>query len=357
MNEHRGVQVIATTISGSVSDWRKVERIVPLFEARGRSDVVLHTVDTHGAARERTRELVADGCTDIISAGGSGTFNAVLEGCIDAGTGLAHIRLGFLRKGSADLIGKVLGMPDEIEAAIDVFAASLAHHATVPCDVIRAESAAGSAHARHFVGYGGAGIFGRIPHYTENRYIKYYKGVLSQLFGDLGPFFVGASLSSVELSTRGLLRRRPAWTISVDGAVRAEGRYQALIIVNGDLGDDLPFARGVPLGSGDFHLFALRDVGLRRLPGQFHRAFDSTIQHEPERWGFEHHRIDGSLVLAPSDGSSFPVNVDGSTLRCEGAVSFRIVDRIRLMARAAAAAEADAPAVATAADMAVDPAP
>ena len=36
--------VIATTISGSVRDWGKVERIVPLFRAHGRSDVTLHVV-------------------------------------------------------------------------------------------------------------------------------------------------------------------------------------------------------------------------------------------------------------------------------------------------------------------------
>ena len=64
--------------------------------------------------------LAAEGVRHLVSAGGSGTFNAVLEGCCDSGVALGEIRLGFLRKGSADLIGKVLGMPDAIEAAVDV---------------------------------------------------------------------------------------------------------------------------------------------------------------------------------------------------------------------------------------------
>ena len=145
------------------------------------------------------------------------------------------------------------------------------------CDVIRAESGEADAVPRHFVGYGGAAIFGRIPHFTENRLTKYYKGVLSQLFGDLGPFFVGASLASLEKIGRGVFRRPREWAIAVDGEERARGRYQALIIVNGDLGPDLPFARSVPLGSGDFYLFGLRDLGLRQLPGQFQRCFDGTI--------------------------------------------------------------------------------
>jgi len=112
------IDVIATTISGSISDWSKVERIGPLFAEHGFDDLHLHVVKSHAEARERACELVADDRRLLISAGGSGTFNAVLEGCCDAKVPLGDIRLGFLRKGSSDLLGKVLGMPDEIEAAV-----------------------------------------------------------------------------------------------------------------------------------------------------------------------------------------------------------------------------------------------
>ncbi|MFC1662387.1 diacylglycerol/lipid kinase family protein, partial [Gemmatimonadota bacterium] len=225
MNETEEVQVIATTISGSIKDWGKVERIVPLFREMGREDVTLVAVDSHRDARERTREVVAAGCRKVISAGGSGTFNAVLEGCLDSGVGLGEISLGFLRKGSADLIGKVLGMPDEIEDAVRVFVDSLGANRTQPCDVIRVESRQGDGPPRHLVGYGGAEIFGRIPHYTENRFVKYYKGILSQLFGDLGPFFVGASLASGERLVKGIFGKKRDWEVEVDGAEVARGRY------------------------------------------------------------------------------------------------------------------------------------
>ena len=110
MSDAGGIQVIATTISGSIRDWGKVERIVPLFEDHGRDDVTLHAVDSHAEARIRTAEVVRNGSRQIISAGGSGTFNAVLEGCLDSDVSLREISLGFLRKGSADLIGKVLDL-------------------------------------------------------------------------------------------------------------------------------------------------------------------------------------------------------------------------------------------------------
>jgi diacylglycerol kinase family enzyme len=317
------VQVIATTISGSIADWGKVERIVPLFRQLGCESVELQVVDSHAEARTRTRDLVA---------GGSGTFNSVLEGCIDTGVGLQEVRIGFLRKGSADLIGKVLDMPDDIETAVGVFVDSLQSGHTVPCDVIRAETA-GDTPARHFVGYGGAAIFGRVPHFTENRLTRYYKGLLSQLFGDLGPFFVGASLAALDQTLRHLVGRARHWTIAVDGEPRSSGRFQSIIIVNGDLGKDLPFARDVPLGSGDFHVFALRDIGARRLPAQFRKAFDASIQEDPERWGFEHFRVAESLDLSQPDDAVFPINVDGSTMVCRGAARFRIVDCANLMAK------------------------
>jgi len=325
------IEVVATTLSGSVRDWAKVKRIVPLFEGHGREDVVLNVAETHDEARRITREAVASGARTVISAGGSGTFNRVLEGCIDSGVALGEIRLGFLRKGSADLIGKVLAMPDVIEDAIEVFGRALAEDRTVPCDVIRIESEAGPEAPRHFVGYGGAAIFGRIPHYTENRFIKYYKGVLGQLFGDMGPFFVGTTLTVLERLLKRMARPEGPWRIEVDGREVSRRAYQALILVNGDLGPDLPFARSVPLGSGDFHLFGLRDLGLWRLPGQFKHAWDATIAADPERWGYEPYRIADGLRLSLESGSSFPVNVDGSTMICHGAASFRIADRIRLL--------------------------
>lgn len=327
------IDVIATTISGSIKDWGKVRRIVPLFAEHGHRDVSLREADSHRKARETARECVARGGRTIISAGGSGTFNSVLEGCLDSGVSPEEVVLGFLRKGSADLIGKVLGMPDEIEAAIRTFADAIRAGSTARCDILRAAGGGGEAPERHFVGYAGAEIFGMIPTVTENPLTKYYKGVLSQLFGDLGPFFVGATLSSAAKAARSVVTSRRRWVVWVDGREAGRGRYQAFIVVNGDLGKDLPLARGVPLGSRDFHLFALRDLGFLRLPGQFRRMWNASILAAPEKWGLESHRITGELVLESEDGKRFRANVDGSTMKCAGWVRFGLDGYINLIAR------------------------
>ena len=224
MNKKR-IDVIATTISGSVKDWGKVEQIVPLFRKFGEQEAFLFPVDSHQQAREKTCELIQKGSRILISAGGSGTFNSVLEGCLDSKVDLKDISLGFLRKGSADLIGKALGMSDDIEEAVKIFVECINEDRVVACDVIEAVNKRDGANIRHFVGYGGAELFGRIPHFTENRFIKYYKGILGQLFGDLGPFSVGAVLASASKTFGDWRKGKTKWKIRVDDELVANGFY------------------------------------------------------------------------------------------------------------------------------------
>jgi diacylglycerol kinase family enzyme len=326
------VDVIATTISGSIQDWGKVKRIVPLFCEHGMENVTLHSVDSHQNAREKTRAVLEDGGRIVISAGGSGTFNSVLEGCFDSPVPLEDVLLGFLRKGSADLLGKVLGMPDEIESAVSTFVESITNDRNIPCDVILARSGNPDEKPRHFVGYGGAEIFGRIPHYTENRFVKYYKGVLSQVFGDLGPFTTGMALALVEKILKRAWTRKRSWKIFCDGELASEGVFQALIIVNGHLGKDLPYS-SEPLGSGSIYLFAMRDIGLFKLFAQARHAKDGSIMDDPDRWGMESFASSELLELEPTGDAPFPINVDGATTICHERASFSVVDKVRLISR------------------------
>ena len=330
MNSESRINVIATTISGSIRDWGKVKRIVPLFQEYGFDDVALHTADSHQQARAFTRKVLSEGGRIVISAGGSGTFNSVLEGCCDSGVPLKDVRLGFLRKGSADLLGKVAGMPDDILPAIKTFVDSINKDRYMPCDVILARDGSGVEKPRHFVGYGGAEIFGRIPHFTENRFIKYYKGILSQLFGDLGPFTTGMTLALLEKVVKRTFSRPTTWKVIVDERELAEARFQALIIVNGYLGPDLPYSTE-PLGSGAFYLHALRDLGLRKLLGQARHARNSSIMTHPQKWGLDSFTVHSTLELRPNSSRKFPVNIDGATMMCRESVLFEIVDRIRLI--------------------------
>ena len=327
------IDVIATTISGSIADWSKVERILPLFAAGGMDDVRLAAVDSHAAARQKTREALADGGRILISAGGSGTFNAVLEGCCDSGLPLGEIRLGFLRKGSADLIGKVLNMPDEIHSAIDVFAESITNDSYLSADVLHASCESSDERPRHFIGYAGAEIFGRIPHYTENRHIKYYKGFLGQIFGDLGPFTTGMALALLEKIIKAPFSDKKSWKIYADGEFRTAGFYQTIILVNGYLGPDLPFSNE-SLASGKFYVFGLRDMGLLKLLSQAKHARKGTVVDDPERWGVEQIIAEDKVELICSTNNPFPINVDGSTFLAKNSMTFKRVAKIPLLKNA-----------------------
>ena len=332
MNRH--IDIIATTISGSIKDWGKIDRLIPLFKTHGEEDVSLFTVDNHLKARQKACELVKNGTEILISAGGSGTFNSVLEGCYDAEVDLANLKLGFLRKGSADLIGKVLNMPDEVEEAVQVFVNSIRENKVIPCDVILVNSTGGNSPDRRFVGYSGAELFGEIPYFTENRFIKYYKGLLSQLFGDLGPFFVGTCLAIMKRLFTRLTAEKRRWSVVADDKEVLKGCFQSLIIVNGDLGPNLPFAKSVPLGSGDFYLFTIEDKGLINLFRQLKHAWDASILQDPDRWGFKSFCLKKQLEIIPDSGGDFPVNVDGSTMKCSKSVRFELIDKIHLLTNA-----------------------
>ncbi len=113
------VNIVATTISGSFKDWKKLDSMESEFRRYHESSKAF-IVDSHKEAFEVTRSLIKQGAKIIVSAGGAGTFNSVLEGCCSDQAPPTELRLAFLRKGSADLIGKVLNIPDELGPAVKI---------------------------------------------------------------------------------------------------------------------------------------------------------------------------------------------------------------------------------------------
>ena len=91
----------------------------------------------------------------------------------------------FLRDAEGRPAGVVIANRTGLQAIpaktiVDGFAADR----TVESDVIELRTDRAT---RHFVGFSGVGVFGMVPYYTENRFIKQYKGLLG-LLGDRGPF-------------------------------------------------------------------------------------------------------------------------------------------------------------------------
>ena len=336
------IDIVATTMSGSFEDQRKVGDIEPTFCALTDRAIRVHLATSHTAAERSAREIVAGGGRTIVSAGGAGTFNAVLEGCHVAGSVPADLRLAFLRKGSADLIGKVLHVPDELSAAAAAIVGGIAAGRDVPADVLAVETRepAGTTQRRHMVGFGGLGVFGDIPRFTESRIIKLYKGLLGTLFGDLGPFYVGLVLAAVRWRIQRAFGHVGPSTLALDGETLPAERWAAIIVLNGDLGNDFPLGRGQPLASGTFRVVVLRYHGMRTMLRQIKGCRTAELLDHPD--GYAAVVRDVRTLVAEPAAPSRPVmvNVDGLRLMTRGSVRFSISGRVRLVEGAPAPADA-----------------
>ena len=158
---------------------------------------------------------------------------------------------------------------------------------TVAADVLAVDAVApdGTPVRRRLVGFGGLGVFGEIPRFTESRSIKLYKGVLGQLFGDLGPFMTGFALATAYWNVERLRGRRPALSLVLDGEELAPETWVSVIVLNGDLGRDFKLGRGLDLASGSFRVIALRYLGARATIRQAIACKTAAVLDDPGRYG------------------------------------------------------------------------
>jgi diacylglycerol kinase family enzyme len=328
-----GIEVVATTMSGSIEDQRKVGRIGPEFRARTSRPVRVHEAHSHAEARALARDIVAGGGRTVVSAGGAGTFNAVLEGAHVDGVPPPDLRLAFLRKGSADLIGKALAIPDRLPEAVEAIVEGIERDRCVEADILAVAATApdGRVETRHLVGFGGFGMFGEVPRFTETRLVKLYKGVLGTLFGDLGPFFVGLALAAIWWRLRLLLGRVSPIALTLDGEPTPPETWGAVVVLNGDLGRDFPLGRGLPLSSGAFRVVALPYRGMRLALKQIAASRSGAVLDHPERYEALVRTV-SSLVVCPTRPRPTMVNVDGLRMMTTGEVRVSVAGRVRLVA-------------------------
>ena len=322
----RTINIIATTISGSIKDWKKIDLIEGEFGKFHTGKINVYVVDSHKEAREKANELVNEGERIVVSAGGAGTFNSVLEGSRLKEGFPEGLRLAFLRKGSADLLGKVLNIPDELSAAAQIISDSIEKDSIIESDIIEINI---DDKEYHFIGFGGVGIIGIVPYFSESRFKKYYKGVLGHLFGDRGPFLFAVNLAMFKYYTDRLFRKT-RFIIDMGEEVFPAEQYANIIIMNGDLGEDFPLARGVPLATGDFKVILFKDLGLVNSYSQMIHAWKGDIEDHKEKLGVEILRTK-TLAIVPEKPNEYMVNVDGLLAKTRGEIHYRISDRIKLI--------------------------
>jgi len=327
------IEVVATTMSGSFADQRKVGHIADAFRSATGRTARLHPAHTHPDARRIAHAIVAGGGRTVVSAGGAGTFNAVLEGCHVDDVVPPDLRLAFLRKGSADLIGKVLHVADDLELAVAGIAEGIDADRRLGADVLAVDVIGpdGATVRRHLVGFGGLGVFGDVPRFTETRIIKYYKGLLGTLFGDLGPFFTGLVLASIYWWMRRLVGRIPPLALTLDDEAFPAERWVAVIVMNGDLGKDFPLGAGLPLESGTFRVLVLRYAGVRMMLRQIVACRTAALLDDPTGYGAIVREVRTLSARPTRMHRPYMVNVDGLRQMAAGDVRVTVTGHVWLV--------------------------
>ncbi len=327
------IAVIATTMSGSIQDQLKVPLLEPEFRARTARPVQVYAADSHPQAQALAHEVVAAGGRLLVSAGGGGTFNAVLEGAHLEGGVPPDLRLAFLRKGSADLIGKVLGIPDQLPAAVQAIVDGIESDHCIAADVLAVDAAVpgGAPRRRHLIGFGGFGIFGEVPRISETRLIKVYKGLLGTLFGDLGPFYVAIICSTLWWLSRHLTGHVRPSILVLDGNKLPSATWASVFVLNGDLGEEFPLGKSLLLSSGDFRVVALRYRGVYQTLRQMMACRSGAILDSPERYGAIVRTV-RCLEVRPASRRPYMVNVDGLRMLTQGPVHISVSGQVRLVA-------------------------
>ena len=320
------INIIATTISGSIKDWQKIPRMESEFKKYTPSPIKLYTVDSHKQARKTANKLIKKGERTIVSAGGAGTFNSVLQGSRLKSGFPKDLRLAFLRKGSADLIGKVLKISDNLNIAAKQIAEGIKKDKTIESDVIEVLI---NNKKYHFIGFGGAGVFGIIPYFTESRFIKYYKGILSYLFGDRGPFLVGINLAVMKFYKDKLFKDQTL-TLKIDNKIVKEEEYNGIVIMNGDLTKDFPLAKGMPLSTGKFKLVLFKNRGIIKSYKQLKHAWKGDLEKYKNQLGIEVFYAKTLKISSPSR-TKFMFNLDGLLIETKGPISLYKSDKIKLI--------------------------
>ncbi|HEY0606650.1 MAG TPA: diacylglycerol kinase family protein [Herpetosiphonaceae bacterium] len=138
--------VILNPHAGSVEDVKHVEAAVQRL-----GDLKLLTTARPGDGLHMAREAVEQGCEFVVAAGGDGTINEVVNGLAQH---FDRAVLGVLPVGTGNDFARSIGVPTEIDAAVEL----LARRQTRSLDVVRVTSD----EVRYFINVSAGGFSGLV---------------------------------------------------------------------------------------------------------------------------------------------------------------------------------------------------
>ena len=235
-----------------------------------------------GSAARFASAALRKGCDLVVAAGGDGTLNEVINGI---GENLGDARVGLIPLGTGNDFARTIGVPDDLEAAIDLILAG----ETRAVDLVRVTSD----EVRYFVNVSAGGFSGLVDEKLTPEMKKTW-GPLAYLRG------AAAALSELRAYRTTLaFDNSESLTLDLYNVVVANGRYVAggtLIAPEASIDDRLLDIVLIPQRSApELALLAAQVAMGTHLTSDaivFRRAAQLTVNSKPGMW----FNVDGELV-------------------------------------------------------------
>lgn len=249
--------VIVNPRSRSGATGRRVEDLRGLLRDR-LGPLEIESTRCPRDAERIAREAVRSGVERLIVAGGDGTTSEVVTGVLEAGLG-DHARIALLPLGTGGDLARALGVPRQIDAAIERIAADRPRRV----DAGRAQyrGADGATHSTFFLNVASVGL----------------SGLVTALVND-APKHLGGRISFLIGTLRGIARFRalPA-RVRVDGVLIYEGPLTLATAANGRFfGGGMCVAPNAAIDDGMLDLTLIGDVSKARLLRSLPRLYAGT---------------------------------------------------------------------------------
>src|SRR6266513_1082933 len=197
--------IILNPTAGGVDDLDVV-----MAQLRRLPDAEIRLSGRRGSAGRFARTAIQKGREIIVAAGGDGTLNEVINGI---GENVKKVRVGLIPLGTGNDFARTLGVPTDLEMAIDLIAA----HKTRAIDLVRVTSD----EVRYFVNVSAGGFSGLVDEKLTPKMKKTW-GPLASLRG------AAAALSELRAYRTTLaFDNSESLTLDLYNVVVANGRYVA----------------------------------------------------------------------------------------------------------------------------------
>jgi diacylglycerol kinase family enzyme len=290
----RRMLIIVNPYATTVSD--RLRHLV-VYALQGRFEVDAVDTEARGHATELCREAAHEGYDVVVAFGGDGTVNEAANGLISSPAHPSPTPLCCLPGGSANVFGKILGIPGDVVDATE--------HLLAMADDWRPRRVdLGVVNGRCFTFASGLGLDASVVERVDSN---------PHLKARLGPYYF--TWVAVSTYTRRYLVRPPRLEVDADGRT-LEG--VTAIVQNGSpftyfQNRPIEITDGAALDSGSLTGGVLHRATLLSMPSIAWRAFSKHARVAG------HRQVSGltemsEMTVRSADGRTLPLQVDGDYL-------------------------------------------